>query len=301
MKFNKINKTKKYVFLRLCGGIGNQLFMFSAALAHAKINNAELIVDDFSGYIIDKYKRKPKISSCGFKYRSTFKLLFFPVIFQFSRNILRINIIKIFFSCHFIRQDKIKKNLDLRILTKHNYSYTYIDGYWQSEKYFKSSKYDILSTFYNSQIFKKKIQLNSSDRDRFVLIHYRSFKEVSGQDSIINFNFYFKAIKRIQESIVNPIYFLLSDDMTIAIDIFNKNNINVIPLYQSTDLNDFTLISSFKNIIISNSTFCWWAAYFSDNYYDNSGILIACKYNIKTMYTSWGFEDLLMDNWIQIE
>ena len=46
------------VITRLAGGLGNQLFSYAAARRLAHANNAELVLDDQSGFIRDfAYKR----------------------------------------------------------------------------------------------------------------------------------------------------------------------------------------------------------------------------------------------------
>ena len=51
----------KFVCIRLGGGIGNQLFMFAYGKAISLKTNRILIIDRKSGYLFDKYRRKPKI------------------------------------------------------------------------------------------------------------------------------------------------------------------------------------------------------------------------------------------------
>ena len=46
------------VFVRLTGGIGNQMFIYAAARRLAHLNNAELVLDNVSGFAMDRiYKR----------------------------------------------------------------------------------------------------------------------------------------------------------------------------------------------------------------------------------------------------
>ena len=53
-----MNKKVK-VIVRVRGGLGNQLFCYAAARRLALINNAELVIDDVTGFVRDKkYKRK---------------------------------------------------------------------------------------------------------------------------------------------------------------------------------------------------------------------------------------------------
>ncbi|WP_176722286.1 hypothetical protein [Candidatus Thiosymbion oneisti] len=46
------------VFARIFGGVGNQLFAYAAARRLAFVNNAELVLDDVSGFVYDhQYQR----------------------------------------------------------------------------------------------------------------------------------------------------------------------------------------------------------------------------------------------------
>ena len=47
------------VIARIKGGIGNQLFCYAAARRLALVNNAELVIDDITGFVRDRhYNRK---------------------------------------------------------------------------------------------------------------------------------------------------------------------------------------------------------------------------------------------------
>ena len=69
---------KRKIYLKLMGGLGNQLFQYACAKNLSIELNGELIIDDKSGFLFDRmFKRKfalPKF----FKYkRMNFKEIFF--------------------------------------------------------------------------------------------------------------------------------------------------------------------------------------------------------------------------------
>jgi hypothetical protein len=49
---------KKKIYLHLCGGLGNQLFQYAAARNLAIKNNAKLIIDISTGFILDTRDRR---------------------------------------------------------------------------------------------------------------------------------------------------------------------------------------------------------------------------------------------------
>ena len=58
---------KRKVITRLCGGLGNQLFIYAAARRLALVNNADLVLDNISGFRHDPiYKRTFQLDKFAF-------------------------------------------------------------------------------------------------------------------------------------------------------------------------------------------------------------------------------------------
>ena len=148
----------KIVIVRLGNGLGNQLFTYATAFVFAKKNNAKLYVDDESGF----YKRY-KYELNNFKITAPIiekKYKFLGYSGRLKRKILQ--------KINTIRKDKIflVEKKDKNKLTYYNPEQLninfdkkiYIEGYFQSEKYFLNNKDDILKEF----TFNENIQLQKS-------------------------------------------------------------------------------------------------------------------------------------------
>jgi hypothetical protein len=57
------------VIVRIKGGLGNQMFCYSAAKALAMRNECELVIDPVSGFKYDSYKRKYALDNFNIKSR----------------------------------------------------------------------------------------------------------------------------------------------------------------------------------------------------------------------------------------
>lgn len=154
-------------------------------------------------------------------------------------------------------------------LHKKNY---YINGYFQSSKYFDEFR-DILYDDFtpikgvelkNHDLFERIIGSNS------VCVTIRRGDYVTNEKTRKRFYVcdekYFKdAVERVKKEIHNPILFIFSDDIEWA-----KSNLSFdLPtFYESGDdtvSQKLLLMSSCKHFIISNSSFSWWAQYLSKN------------------------------------
>jgi hypothetical protein len=133
----------------------------------------------------------------------------------------------------------------------------FLDGFYQRYEYYKGHKEKI----------KKWLQIDNHDvgqTDEDIIIHLRLGDDITSFDAdnpyIIPFSFYEKAL---ESTSYNKLY-MCSEPETINskyIKQFDKYD----PIILNGDtLSDFRSLKSFKKIIISQSTFSWWAAFLSD-------------------------------------
>ena len=125
------------IITRIRGGIGNQLFCYAAARRLALVNNAELVIDDVSGFVRDHdYKRDYQLDHFSIPCRKAtagerlepFSRVRCYLKRSFNRN-------RPFQERSYIQQEGIDFNS--RLLKVDPCGTIYLEGYWQSEDYFK--------------------------------------------------------------------------------------------------------------------------------------------------------------------
>ncbi|MFW5983550.1 MAG: alpha-1,2-fucosyltransferase [bacterium] len=151
----------------------------------------------------------------------------------------------------------------------------YLEGFWQSELYFKDFESIIRQDFEFNTFLNSKNQSNLNQIKKCqcpVSVHIRrgDYIHSSHYSKIhitLNSTFYNKATSFMEKKIANPTYFVFSDDIewakknlsfkhpTIFID--NNNNEN--------SFEDMRLMSNCKHHIIANSTFSWWGAWLNSS------------------------------------
>ena len=268
---------KKKIYLTLIGGLGNQLFQFACGSNLAHKLNTKLIIDTYSGFLMDKtYNRKPSLPKKLINNTANFKevlILFFLKIIKkiFFRNKVFVNILN-YLIIDETKTDKYIKDF-YSVISKTNKN-IYLIGFFQSESYFKDNKNKIVSKimetkFKNNNIFKIKNKITSSS----LMVGLRMYEEAPLKQKqmhggIENFSFYNKSISYFKKKSKNGKVFLFT---TFQDEKFIKRKIKYKIDYYNYDkkynLNDFqTLIffTNFKNFVISNSSLYWWAAYLSE-------------------------------------
>ena len=269
----------KNIIVRLANGLGNQLFTYAAAFNLAKKNNANLLIDDESGFYkrykfeLNKFKLNAQIAENKFKYKGQIGRLKRKIYKNFK--FLKKDLI-------FIEEKKDKNKFtkfDSSIFNiKFDYN-AYVEGYFQSEKYFKSVEKLILKEFdFNDEIknksykFKDLILKNNSisihiRKNKFLIDeNHNDIEALNSENLNINLETAKKGIKFFENKFENTMFFVWSDDFTGLRDHFPSNkfifideNINLSPIY------DLYLMSLCKNFIISPSTFHYWASFLSKN------------------------------------
>lgn len=265
------------VTTKLAGGLGNYMFQIAAAYAYGLKYNKSSIFTINDSFVVHKH------------------------IDKYSDNILsNVNLVP-------------EKNFGgFNIFNENGFHYTeipkidgnvYLNGYFQSEKYFKEYSDDIKKIFQQpSTIFdivvEKMLDSYGVDmsNDNTCSIHVRrgDYLNHPNHHPTQNMNYYMKAIKQMSK---DSIFLIFSDDIAWC-----KANFPDVPekfkfIEGNTDYEDLLLMSLCKNNIICNSTFSWWAAWLNDN---PDKKVIAPSVWFGPAYASHNTEDLYCEGWIKI-
>lgn len=149
----------------------------------------------------------------------------------------------------------------------------YLDGYWQSPKYFEDIRETLLQDFTAKEPFSPLGQTLHAQMQatESVAMHVRrgdyvSNAKVRNAYGPCSLAYYERAIQEIQERVAVSTWFVFSDDVA-----WTKANL-VLPgdtVYVSghsiRDAEELLLMAACKHNIIANSTFSWWGAWLNRN------------------------------------
>ena len=275
------------IVVNVYGGLGNQLFQYAAGRQLSEKHHSWLKLD------IRNFERD-KRRQYALRYFNIKENFFRP----FERTKLKlIGRVKRLTGKSVIYKEQ-KLDFDPRVLTLGNN--VYLDGHWQSEKYFKSIENIIRSEFViktppsamNARYLERIKSVNA------VAVHIRRGDYVS--DAVTNavhgvcdMSYYSEAVNRIAMEVSNPSFFIFSDDMR-----WTMENV-VITQYPATYVDhnrdaaheDLRLMYSCKHHIIANSSFSWWGAWLGSH---TDKKVIAPKQWFKSEITN---KDIVPEEW----
>lgn len=233
---------RKKLSVILNGGLGNQLFIYAATLNFLSINrNYKIEFIPSSGYTrsvkditfyINKVKLKKKLKS------------------KFLNSII----------IYFKKKISSKIITETSILRKYNFSRIMINGYFQNEKWYKNSLEKVATEICNKEFFKKIKKIKIYD----LAISLRGTDYID-LGMCLRFEYYFQSLKKLNIK-KNEIIKIISDDLDLAKKFTKELKIKGYKVYEnkkdlnSKSLNDFLVLIKSKKLIMSNSSFCWWAA-----------------------------------------
>ena len=263
------------IVLTLSGGIGNQLFMYAAARALALRNGTELVLNIEQGFINDKeYKRHFELDKFNINYKTnrflTFDYFGGKIIKAISRKI-GFNIMRPTYP--FLTDRTKNQGVDDFFFQIRNKN-IYLEGYWQSELYFKDYAYKIKDDLR----FDEKMPLNilqeeknifdNSKDETPVCLGVRTYQECKHAMSFpkTDLGYYIKAMDYIKKNVKKPVFCVFSQDNDWCLkNLLSLDGYNVKLMKEQTAYNDLYLMSKFDYHIISNSSFYWWGAWLSDS------------------------------------
>lgn len=269
----------KKVIIRIAEGLGNQLFMYSNGFALSKENDYNLFIDDTSGYFkkknqfrnfkLDQFNISSNFISPAFKFDNYY--------LDFKRKIKK----KLDFYRYkksFLIEFKDKKKVSsFSKIDLSKFSETiYVEGYYQSEKYFISHKNELINEFKikNDYIDLKNHLIKDLKHNESVSICIRqnrfsegktTDKKKSSQFTKDTIDYINRAVLIFKKKINNPKFFIWSDDFSNLNEYFNDNEFTFIKNFNNKILNDFYLFQFSKHFIVGPTTFHWWGAWLNEN------------------------------------
>jgi hypothetical protein len=290
------------VIVKLIGGLGNQMFQYATGrrLAHRLGTQLKLDVSDFEIYklrsynldifdLVGEFATTAEVAWLKFGKASRIKKLW--LLIKQGRS-----------GPSYIQEKHF--HLNPGVLTLHDN--VYLDGYWQSEAYFKDIEDVIRNDF---KLRAPPSEENSRLADRIdsvcpVSLHIRRGDYVSDPTTnrvhgTLDPDYYERSMDLIAAKITNPHFFIFSDDpgwgkMNLAMK--HGRTVSIIDNNDEAHAHeDFRLMSRCKHHVIANSSFSWWAAWL--NPYPEK-IVIAPKkwFNDPSIDTS----DLIPESWLRI-
>jgi hypothetical protein len=292
------------IITRIRGGLGNQLFCYAAARRLALVTDANLLIDDVTGFSRDRQYRRSfmldrfHIPAC--KASPAERMEPFERYRRWLAKWLARR--RPFERRRYIQQEGV--DFDERLLRIKVKGLVYLDGLWQSERYFKDVekiiREDMCITAPTDAL---NVQMAEQIRNSpAVALHVRWFN-APGDATTHNVEAYYyqRAIALMGNKVASPRYFLFSDNPDAARKKLSlpESQVTVVS-HNRGDENayaDLWLMTQCKHFIIANSTFSWWGAWLTKS---PDKIIISPTAMLGGTITAWGFKGLIPDGWIKL-
>lgn len=256
------------VIVKLIGGLGNQLFQYALGRAISLKNHAPLKLD-VSGF--ETYKLR-HYGLCHFNVVENMASADEIARFRRSGSSRLSNFVS--------RLGLLPERLRFTTVVESGFPFCprvleargnlYLDGYWQSEKYFKEIEDVIRREFivkHKPDPVNERVGEMISGTDS-VCLHirrgdYASDPEINKIYGVCTLDYYYAAVRELAKAVAAPHFFIFSDDPQWARDNLEINHPVTFISHNggAKDYEDLRLMSLCKHFIIANSSFSWWAAW----------------------------------------
>lgn len=287
------------IVVRLCGGLGNQLFQYAAGRGLAHSRRAELVLD------LGWYERTPSSDTSRVYQLSHYPIQARPTTpdealwcrLHHGRFLPRLP----FLPRRWSHRREKSFEFDQQVLGLQDN--TYLDGYWQSYRYFEDIIDQIRTELYPIAPFgpqDEKVAVLIAEGDA-VSVHVRrgdyvTHPAAAANHGLCSLDYYRTALARILTQVERPNFFVFSDD-----PVWTRKNLKMPGPVTFVDHNgsdtafqDLRLMSLCNHQIIANSSFSWWGALLNQNH---EKIVLAPQ---KWFANERNTESLTPDDWIRL-
>ena len=276
------------LIIRLSNNLGNQMFMFAAGYATSKLMNRKFYFDNLSSYKSKKNIYTYALDSFQIPSDITSTHDVFTKLSGYIRRKIKKKIDPFLKKRSFIleKYNENKETQFSKININQIFNSTiYMEGYFESEKYFSKYRSDITNfftpkkklIFQNNKYF-QDIQKNESvsfciRQDRFSE-KYRNISNFDRDKSTTflkeQVSFIFNAIKYFKDRLNSPSFYLWSNNFKNLKEIFKNHEITFIDNSDITDKLekmhlDLYLMTKCKHYAVIPSSFNWWGAWLSNS------------------------------------
>jgi hypothetical protein len=291
--------TKAKIIVRISGGLGNQLFTYAAARRLSLLNNAELVIDDETGFIRDHiYRRSYGLDAFSIAARKATNAEKLKPFDRIRRGFLRAQAKRIPFEKRaYVYQEG--PDFDPRLLRLRPQGTVYMEGCWQSENYFVDVAHTIRSDLRPSGVLSAShLETEAAIRNCCaVALHVRWFNPPGTTGQNAPRDYYHRAVAFFESRLHQPHYFVFSDNVEavrkyLPLPVRNVTYIN----HRGPDSSphtDLCLMSQCDHFIIANSTFSWWGAWLAAN---PQKIIVAPSVTTVSA-PAWTFRGLIPEAW----
>lgn len=287
------------ITMRIKGGLGNQLFQYAAAYALSKrldqpfqFNPAFTATMTARGYKFPELRVDVDQVVNDDDLPTKVRLLKNAYVNKAAR-VLNLSKHKCGDGLYFL-ETRDAWQPDFFTITASN---LYVDGYFQSEEYFKQYRDELLWQFlprYEAEPDYIKV-LEQIQHYNAVAVHVRrsDFKKDNNPfHYLLTEDYYRKAVHYIREHVSAPVFFWFSDDMEwVKEHIGDVHDFIFVSIKTSHgDIDDMMLMKHCNHIITANSTFSWWAAWLNEH---EDAIRVVPE-------KPYGMDGMIPENWIKV-
>jgi len=261
-------KTSSRVVVRMRGGLGNQLFCYATARRLALVNQAELVIDPYSGFRKRHIRRVCELHHFYLQARLLTETECNDPVFRIRNAWQRAqsHVLPLERSAYIREREP---GFDPRLLQRRVRGTVYLNGLWQSAAYFADIE-DVLRQDLRICAPTDRQNLDAAERicgSESVAVHVRFFRKVANTDAAMSRlrNYYRQAMDELATRLRKPEFLVFSDDPGRASEILDpgSHDLSFIShnLQQDSAYADLWLMSQCRHFIIADSTFSWWGAW----------------------------------------
>ena len=289
------------IIVKLQGGLGNQMFQYAAARMLTERNRPVKIDQSF---LTTHHTDTPdftarKLALDLFRNISLTNATE-PQLSLFKSGSFYYRLLRLISWRQFVSIHQETEYVDFNLVKSKN---IYLDGYFQSEKYFSKVKELIKDEFEFPELDSKNqdMAMRMLTATNSVSVHIRRGDYLRSQQTynthgILPLSYYQSALGCLKDLYPDISLFIFSDDISWAKE--NLVGLNVRKSFiegnaDSESWKDMALMTYCKHHIIANSSFSWWGAWLKKN----DGEVYAPEHWYNPTYVNFNIADFIPEKW----